>query len=60
MAVFEMFAVDKEMESVILKSPTEGEILKVARKKGMLSMREDAMVKSLKGYIPFQEVYNFN
>jgi hypothetical protein len=32
----------------------------VARKKGMLMMREDAMLKSLDGIIPFTEVYNFN
>jgi type IV pilus assembly protein PilB len=59
-AVFEMFKVDKEMQAVILKNPTNSEIYKVARKKGMLMMREDAMLKSLQGLIPFTEVYNFN
>lgn len=59
-AVFEMFKVDKEMQNVILKNPVNEEIYKVARKKGMLMMREDAMLKSLKGVIPFREVYNFN
>lgn len=59
MAVFEMFPVDKEMEKVILENPTELNIQKVAREKGMLSMREDAIQKALKGDIPMQEVYNF-
>jgi type IV pilus assembly protein PilB len=59
-AVFEMFKIDKEMQNVILKNPTNGAIYEVARKKGMLMMREDAMLKSLKGIIPFTEVYNFN
>ena len=59
-AVFEMFKVDKEMQAVILKNPTEAAIYAVARKKGMLMMREDAMLKSLQGVIPFTEVYNFN
>ncbi len=59
-AVFEMFKVDKEMQNVILKSPTNGEIYKVARKHGMLMMKEDAMLKSLEGIIPFTEVYNFS
>jgi len=59
-AVFEMFKVDKEMQSVILKSPTEADIYKLARSKGMLMMREDAMLKSLEGVIPFTEVYYFN
>lgn len=57
--VFEMFAVDKEMQGIILKKPQEEEIYKIARSKGMISIREDAILKSLKGDIPFQEVYNF-
>ncbi len=59
-AVFEMFEINKEMQAVILKSPTNGEIYKVARRHGMLMMREDAMLKSLEGIIPFTEVYNFS
>lgn len=59
MAVFEMFPVDKEMEKVILENPTELNIQKVAREKGMISMREDAIQKALKGDIPMQEIYNF-
>ena len=34
------------MESVILKNPTDQEIWKVARKKGMLTMKEDAILKA--------------
>lgn len=59
-AVFEMFKIDKEMQEVILKNPTNEAIYKLARSKGMLMMREDAMLKSLQGMIPFTEVYNFN
>ncbi|MFH1200869.1 MAG: GspE/PulE family protein [bacterium] len=59
-AVFEMFKVDKEMQTVILKNPTNAAIYKLARSKGMLMMREDAMLKSLQGIIPFTEVYNFS
>ncbi len=59
MAVFEMFMVDKDIESIILKSPTEPDLYAVLRQKGMLSMREDAIQKALRGDIPFTEVYNF-
>lgn len=59
-AVFEMFKIDKDMQAVILKDPTNGAIYKSAREKGMLMMREDAMLKALDGIIPFTEVYNFN
>jgi len=58
-ALFEMFKVDKEMQNVILKNPQEQEIYKLARSKGMLTIREDAILKSMKGEIPFQEIYNF-
>lgn len=58
-AIFEMFKIDKEMQNVILKNPTNAEIYKVARKSGMLMMREDAMLKALAGTIPWAEVYNF-
>lgn len=58
-AVFEMFKVDKGMQEVILKNPVGSEIYKQARSKGMLTMKEDAMIKAIEGTIPFQEVYNF-
>jgi type II secretory ATPase GspE/PulE/Tfp pilus assembly ATPase PilB-like protein len=47
------------MQAIILKKPVEEEIYKNAREKGMLTIREDAMVKALAGQIPFQEIYNF-
>lgn len=58
-ALFEMFSVDKEMQSIILKKPQEQEIYKLARTKGMLLMREDAIIKAKKGLIPFKDIYNY-
>ena len=55
-AVFEMFEMDKEIEQVILKNPTEFEISRVIRSKGTLTMKEDAILKAFKGEIPFEEV----
>jgi type IV pilus assembly protein PilB len=55
-AVLEILEVDKDIERVILKNPVEPEIWKVARSKGMLSMREDAILKALDGTIPFDEI----
>ncbi|USN94500.1 MAG: Flp pilus assembly complex ATPase component TadA [Candidatus Nomurabacteria bacterium] len=59
MAVFEMYEVDKEMEKLILSNPVEPEIYKLARSKGMLTMYEDALIKSAEGKIPYKETYNF-
>ena len=58
-AVFEGFKIDKEMQNIILKSPQEQEIYKVARKRGMVTIKEDAILKTMKGEIPVQEVFNF-
>ena len=56
MAVFEMFLMDKEIENAILTNPVESEILGIARTKGMLSLRESAIVKAFEKKIPFEEV----
>jgi len=55
-AVFEMYKMDKDIEDVILKSPVESEIYDAARKKGMLTMREDAIIKAMRKEIPFEEI----
>jgi len=56
MAVFEMFMMDKEIETAILTNPVESEIQRIARAKGMLSIRESAIVKAFEKKIPFEEV----
>ncbi len=56
MPVFEMFAVDKPLQKIILKDPTEGSIYDYVRKQGMLTMREDALMKSIAGIVPWSEV----
>ena len=55
-AVAEVFAMDKDLEHVVLTNPTEEEIYKVLRSKGMLTMKEDALVKSFNRIVPFEEV----
>jgi type II secretory ATPase GspE/PulE/Tfp pilus assembly ATPase PilB-like protein len=55
-AVFEVLQMNKELEAVILKNPTEPEITKIARKQGMFTMKEDAIIKAFKREIPFEEM----
>lgn len=57
-AVIEMFKMDKDLEKVILTNPTAPEIWKVVRNKGMLTMREDAIIKMLRKEIPIEEINN--
>ncbi len=54
--VFELLRMDKDLEHVVLTNPVEEEVYKVARAKGMFTMREDAIIKALAGEIPFEEV----
>ncbi len=58
-AVYEMFKIDREVQAMILKNPVYDDLYKIARKNGMLTMKEDAMFKAIEGVIPFSEVYNF-
>ena len=54
--VFELLPVSKELERVILNNPVEDAIFDVAREQGMITMKEDAIIKMLEGTIPFEEV----
>jgi type IV pilus assembly protein PilB len=56
LAVMEVFEMDKDIESVILKDPTELAITKIVREKGMLTMKEDAIIKTMNKLVPFEEV----
>ena len=56
MAVFEIMKMDKDLEHVVLTHPVEESVYAAARAKGMLTMREDAIIKALAGEIPFEEV----
>ncbi len=54
--VMEVMRMDKDIEAIILKNPNELEIAKMARSKGMLTLKEDAIIKAMHGIIPFEEV----
>jgi type IV pilus assembly protein PilB len=54
--VFEMFSVDRDLEKVILANPTGPDLWKAVRAKGMITMKEDAIIKALNKVIPFEEI----
>jgi type IV pilus assembly protein PilB len=54
-AVFEMLQIDTELEQAILQKKSELELYNIARKKGMITMKEDGMLKSMNGLVPFRE-----
>ncbi len=55
-AVVEVMEMTKEVEAVVLKNATDLDIMKVARSQGMLTMKEDAIIKAMHQIIPFEEV----
>jgi len=56
LAVMEVLEVDDELEKQILKDPNEYDITRLARSKGMLYMKEEAMLKAFQGEVPFSDV----
>jgi type IV pilus assembly protein PilB len=55
-AVLELFKMTPAIEKVILENPIESAIYAEARKEGMLTLKEDAMIKALRKEIPIEEV----
>ncbi len=57
-AVFEMYKMDRDVEKAILNNSSETAIYDVVRQKGMLTMKEDAIIKAMNKQIPWEEVNN--
>ncbi len=56
MAVFEVMEMSSDIEKIVLDNPVESRIWEAARNAGMLTIKEDAMMKAFEGKIPFTEI----
>lgn len=56
MGVFEVLSKTKELEKVIITNPNEQDIMKEFRRQGMVTMKEDAVIKLLDGVIGIDEL----
>ena len=54
--IFEAIKTDEAIEKIMPQNPSEREIKKVARAQGILSMRQDGIVKIINGITSFEEV----
>ena len=54
--IFEAIKTDEAIEKIIPENPSEHEIKKVAHNQGILSMRQDGIVKILNGITSIEEV----
>ena len=55
-AVFEVLDMNQDIEKILLEDPSDSKLIEASRKQGMLTMKEDAIIKALAGEIPFSEV----
>ncbi|MSU55602.1 MAG: type II/IV secretion system protein [Candidatus Taylorbacteria bacterium] len=56
MAVYEILQMSKDLEAVILKDPSEASCYEVARKQGLLTLKEDVLIKAFLKQVPIEEV----
>jgi type II secretory ATPase GspE/PulE/Tfp pilus assembly ATPase PilB-like protein len=54
--IFEAFLVDEEMERFILTSPSISDLREMAKKKGMITMYQDGLLKVIDGVTTIEEV----
>jgi type IV pilus assembly protein PilB len=54
--IFEAFLVDEEMERFILTSPSISDLKEMAKKKGMITMYQDGLLKVIDGVTTIEEV----
>ena len=54
--IFEAIKTDEAIEKIMPQNPSEREIKKVARTQGILSMRQDGVVKIINGITSLEEV----
>src|SRR3990167_2824305 len=53
--IFEVLYKTPALESLILTKPSEQDILKESRKQGMITIKQDGLIKALNGLISFDE-----
>lgn len=56
MGIYEVFSVTEQIQELIMKRATTGDIERVAKAQGMISMRQDGFLKAIDGKTTLQEV----
>ena len=54
--LYEVLAITPEIAEIIVKNPSEDQILKIAQKQGMLTMEQEGIIKVLKGETTIDEI----
>lgn len=56
-AVFEMLEMTPQLEKITLEGPSEAKIMEEARRQGMVTMRQDGLLKVARGAIGMKELF---
>jgi len=54
--IYEVFTMNTEIEKIVLRSASSSAIMQLARKGGLLTMKEDGILKSLQGKTSLEEI----
>lgn len=55
-ALFEVFSMSEQLEEIILQDPSEAKLEAEAKRQGMITLRQDGILKVLKGVTTIEEV----
>ena len=55
-AIYETFYMTPELEKIIIAGPTEGKLRAEAERQGMITMKQDGIIKVLQGIVSLEEV----
>ena len=56
MAIVEAILMDKELEELLKTNPTEREIMQNVKRQGILNIKEDGIIKVIKGDLSYEEL----
>jgi type IV pilus assembly protein PilB len=56
LGVFEVLKMTDELKQIIYTNPTEADIFKEGRRQGMITMREDGIVKAIRGLVSLEDL----
>ncbi len=56
MGIYEVFSMTRDLGEIIMRDPTEKELLAEAVRQGMITIKQDGIIKVLKGYTTIEEV----
>jgi type II secretory ATPase GspE/PulE/Tfp pilus assembly ATPase PilB-like protein len=55
-AIYEVFRMTSALEDVIASGPTSQKIVKEAKAQGMITLRQDGVIKALDGFVSMEEI----